>query len=140
MPIENYMLVMGLFAEEVVEPVPESSVALPASDAKFSKCVRVTNHEQISRYFSFIKEKPEGTPPGEPHVPSHYKMRPRQTVAAEFGHPAWDIPRCIFRSVFCAAYGSSSQCNFARSEEHTSELQSLTNLVCRLLLEKKKNK
>src|SRR5437016_6410169 len=26
-----------------------------------------------------------------------------------------------------------------RSEEHTSELQSLTNLVCRLLLEKKKN-
>src|SRR5262249_59984270 len=27
----------------------------------------------------------------------------------------------------------------ARSEEHTSELQSLTNLVCRLLLEKKKN-
>src|SRR5438046_8588166 len=27
-----------------------------------------------------------------------------------------------------------------RSEEHTSELQSLTNLVCRLLLEKKKQK
>src|SRR5258706_10927366 len=27
---------------------------------------------------------------------------------------------------------------FSRSEEHTSELQSLTNLVCRLLLEKKK--
>src|SRR5438093_8264030 len=28
----------------------------------------------------------------------------------------------------------------SRSEEHTSELQSLTNLVCRLLLEKKNNK
>src|SRR5262249_61775187 len=27
-----------------------------------------------------------------------------------------------------------------RSEEHTSELQSLTNLVCRLLLEKKKHR
>src|SRR2546427_4693638 len=27
-----------------------------------------------------------------------------------------------------------------RSEEHTSELQSQSNLVCRLLLEKKKNK
>src|SRR5437016_13913082 len=26
----------------------------------------------------------------------------------------------------------------SRSEEHTSELQSLTNIVCRLLLEKKK--
>src|SRR5437016_6770944 len=34
-----------------------------------------------------------------------------------------------------AAWASSS-----RSEEHTSELQSLTNLVCRLLLEKKKKK
>src|SRR5258706_13608191 len=30
--------------------------------------------------------------------------------------------------------------NISRSEEHTSELQSLTNLVCRLLLEKKKKK
>src|SRR5690606_41982875 len=29
--------------------------------------------------------------------------------------------------------------HFARSEEHTSELQSRENLVCRLLLEKKKN-
>src|SRR5258706_7258323 len=29
---------------------------------------------------------------------------------------------------------------FPRSEEHTSELQSLTNLVCRLLLENKKMK
>src|SRR5256885_11989922 len=29
--------------------------------------------------------------------------------------------------------------NAARSEEHTSELQSPCNLVCRLLLEKKKN-
>src|SRR5258706_6742767 len=34
----------------------------------------------------------------------------------------------------CAEHG------VVRSEEHTSELQSLTNLVCRLLLEKKKNR
>src|SRR5438093_2970383 len=33
----------------------------------------------------------------------------------------------------------SSDRHRKRSEEHTSELQSLTNLVCRLLLEKKKN-
>src|SRR5258706_4587879 len=42
--------------------------------------------------------------------------------------------------------GQSKNCacdkggNYSRSEEHTSELQSLTNLVCRLLLEKKKKK
>src|SRR5258706_9419743 len=33
---------------------------------------------------------------------------------------------------------SSADFTVTRSEEHTSELQSLTNLVCRLLLEKKK--
>src|SRR6202453_847682 len=32
----------------------------------------------------------------------------------------------------------SGKCNKIRSEEHTSELQSPQNLVCRLLLEKKK--
>src|SRR2546425_8013814 len=32
----------------------------------------------------------------------------------------------------------SSPCGRSRSEEHTSELQSLAYLVCRLLLEKKK--
>src|SRR5688572_31701908 len=36
----------------------------------------------------------------------------------------------------CAAEAVTS----ARSEEHTSELQSQSNLVCRLLLEKKKKK
>src|SRR5262249_61527831 len=36
------------------------------------------------------------------------------------------------------AIASSRSATDARSEEHTSELQSLTNLVCRLLLEKKK--
>src|SRR5437016_10290280 len=38
--------------------------------------------------------------------------------------------------------GCSKRCRRGqlRSEEHTSELQSLTNLVCRLLLEKKKKK
>src|SRR5438093_2075256 len=33
---------------------------------------------------------------------------------------------------------TASAIEVSRSEEHTSELQSLTNLVCRLLLEKKK--
>src|SRR6266446_10657806 len=37
------------------------------------------------------------------------------------------------------ARGSRTRMPSARSEEHTSELQSPCNLVCRLLLEKKKN-
>src|SRR2546427_1974596 len=37
-------------------------------------------------------------------------------------------------------YSFATAFNEPRSEEHTSELQSQSNLVCRLLLEKKKNK
>src|SRR5437016_10852155 len=46
----------------------------------------------------------------------------------------------VFLIMFSSAMQSSSHDTRrpARSEEHTSELQSLTNLVCRLLLEKKK--
>src|SRR2546427_2186810 len=59
----------------------------------------------------------------------------------------------LFRSLVLAvldhnppAYGNHGirRCQhlrgFDRSEEHTSELQSQSNLVCRLLLEKKKKK
>src|SRR5256886_16763945 len=35
--------------------------------------------------------------------------------------------------------GTATSTRVRRSEEHTSELQSQSNLVCRLLLEKKKN-
>src|SRR5256885_6328590 len=38
------------------------------------------------------------------------------------------------------ATGSLRVIDMRRSEEHTSELQSPCNLVCRLLLEKKKNR
>src|SRR2546430_8275823 len=40
----------------------------------------------------------------------------------------------------CAAGRSRAPPPELRSEEHTSELQSQSNLVCRLLLEKKKKK
>src|SRR5260370_32459893 len=48
---------------------------------------------------------------------------------------AW---RTAGRQRFEAAY-SAEDAVYERSEEHTSELQSHLNLVCRLLLEKKKN-
>src|SRR5258706_11211129 len=44
------------------------------------------------------------------------------------------------RSRTCNTSSCPSDGRLGRSEEHTSELQSLTNLVCRLLLEKKKKK
>src|SRR5258706_3190770 len=41
------------------------------------------------------------------------------------------------RSMIGRTAGDRRIVRYGRSEEHTSELQSLTNLVCRLLLEKK---
>src|SRR5260370_10082672 len=54
----------------------------------------------------------------------------------------------LFRSHWCVFRPWTADCNHLcparsspdRSEEHTSELQSHLNLVCRLLLEKKKTK
>src|SRR5688572_33324169 len=40
----------------------------------------------------------------------------------------------------CGADVAKNGCREIRSEEHTSELQSQSNLVCRLLLEKKNKK
>src|SRR6266704_5536099 len=54
---------------------------------------------------------------------------------------AWAVPLCAAGcalSLLVSAPGGFAQGRPARSEEHTSELQSRFDLVCRLLLEKKK--
>src|SRR5256885_11252336 len=53
--------------------------------------------------------------------------------AGSFGNGA-----VMFDTAEAAAIMSKAQGKPVRSEEHTSELQSPCNLVCRLLLEKKK--
>src|SRR5437016_10324106 len=60
--------------------------------------------------------------------------RPVAPAARAHATAAPGVLRARRRSAGAGARGS------ARSEEHTSELQSLTNLVCRLLLEKKKTR
>src|SRR5437016_12071291 len=51
-----------------------------------------------------------------------------------------DLPQILRRALIVLGRSARDdlQIGDLRSEEHTSELQSLTNLVCRLLLEKKK--
>src|SRR2546429_3103403 len=48
--------------------------------------------------------------------------------------------RCACAAVREAKHTALAERQLARSEEHTSELQSRLHLVCRLLLEKKKKK
>src|SRR5262249_58611999 len=63
-------------------------------------------------------------PPRSPLFPYTTLFRSSASPSAPVTAPAWGSP-----------WASATP----RSEEHTSELQSLTNLVCRLLLEKKKH-
>src|SRR5688572_30976787 len=51
---------------------------------------------------------------------------------------AWRLEACADGSIVVLATCTVTDRATIRSEEHTSELQSQSNLVCRLLLEKKK--
>src|SRR2546430_12333808 len=52
--------------------------------------------------------------------------------------PTADISAAMAPRSALATFTLTTRMVFSRSEEHTSELQSQSNLVCRLLLEKKK--
>src|SRR5688572_30889392 len=83
-----------------------------------------------------------------PYTTLFRSTRPSAIVSMTKNVPA--IARSTGRFIRnTAASGSSCEMRFrtaavlyfhGRSEEHTSELQSQSNLVCRLLLEKKKKK
>src|SRR2546430_6306904 len=61
------------------------------------------------------------------------------TTLFRSGFPYWAAMGMSLRGWALAMQGQGAE-GKARSEEHTSELQSQSNLVCRLLLEKKKKK
>src|SRR5260370_26632553 len=77
-------------------------------------------------YTTLFRSPSHCSPPCWPDTTWDWSARPEC--------PPWPTPAapsCAPRTIW--AYAS------CRSEEHTSELQSHLNLVCRLLLEKKKN-
>ena len=82
----------------------------------------------VTRYIQRISE-----------LSHHKKKLPDQgeleAIALEMGMDEADIKLAKAEARACL-----QRARTYRSEEHTSELQSLTNLVCRLLLEKKKKK
>src|SRR5258708_15667782 len=66
-------------------------------------------------------------------VEARFACRPDDMLLAEYLDPDGDP---AFNHITCVA---DVEVDVKRSEEHTSELQSPDHLVCRLLLEKKKN-
>src|SRR5260370_31466277 len=91
-------------------------------------------------------------PPRSTLFPYTTLFRSRESYRVVSGHPIKLTLDESRESDGCAQPGHQSDCNqhehlahhqpehvLLRSEEHTSELQSHLNLVCRLLLEKKKH-
>src|SRR5256885_6176930 len=73
--------------------------------------------------------------------PPRSTLFPYTTLFRSLGHALWKIVGLFERSPDEAGHGTGGAeggPDLVRSEEHTSELQSPCNLVCRLLLEKKK--
>src|SRR5690606_41060296 len=84
-----------------------------------------------------------GDPPGLRSLPTRRssdltRVRCSRPTSPPAPRPATRAARARWTySAPCSARSRATWCSRSRSEEHTSELQSRENLVCRLLLEKK---
>src|SRR2546430_13439479 len=77
-------------------------------------------------------------PPRSTLFPYTTLFRSEQRGSALAGRPS-RFSKVVYPLAFTSRL-TTGQLTTNRSEEHTSELQSQSNLVCRLLLEKKKHK
>src|SRR2546430_14428606 len=86
-----------------------------------------TSHLVFLFFFLMIRRPPRST------------LFPYTTLFRSSGHPRSLHGNRLRERAYDRRRNSPPHCRSAwRSEEHTSELQSQSNLVCRLLLEKKK--
>src|SRR5689334_24540849 len=79
-------------------------------------------------------------PPRSTLFPYTTLFRSRAESRSKPGRRARSPGRRALREATAHRQANSTRVTLARSEEHTSELQSQFHLVCRLLLEKKKIK
>src|SRR5438132_9659643 len=100
-----------------------SELPVPLNSSKITSSIRLS--VSMSAVAITLREPPSGTARADPNRPlglaSAFASRPPDMVRP--------LPRPV---VLC------ERARRVRSEEHTSELQSHSDLVCRLLLEKKK--
>src|SRR5205085_12623987 len=98
------------------------------SDSPLAKMIRQPPRSTLFPYTTLFRSLKHSYVRAAPQGAGTAPVRPART-------PALPVP-----SDTAAALGLGARLDLAhsRSEEHTSELQSQSNLVCRLLLEKKK--
>src|SRR5205807_10209211 len=107
--------------------LPVVSVMMP--DLILSDVVSVPFSLPLSSFFFFSMIRP---PPTSTLFPYTTLFRSRLPHARELKRSLHPLPLRVHE------ISVSERAALLRSEEHTSELQSPCNLVCRLLLEKKK--
>src|SRR5688572_2550176 len=114
-----------------------------------TKMTRLNNVTTGQIYHSVITKERKGEYLGGtvqviPHITDEIKDRIRKcaegndVLIVEVGGTVGDIESLPFLEAIRQLRHELGRQNSIRSEEHTSELQSQSNLVCRLLLEKKK--
>src|SRR5690606_40539408 len=108
-------------------------------------CVKIVPHVWLFGLFYFLRRPPRSTLfPYTTLFRSPYDLWASAEMVALVREPQVFRPQlmaafAINRRVSTTVIGREArQALVERSEEHTSELQSRENLVCRLLLEKKK--
>src|SRR2546427_8531223 len=97
-------------------------------------CFTSCNSRRDSLFFFFLMIR---RPPRSTLFPYTTLFRSKERARCSSRSFSTRLPLTLTCSFFTAAYCRPRP---TRSEEHTSELQSQSNLVCRLLLEKKKKK
>src|SRR2546427_2743274 len=128
----------SIAAWEAKRAAPELDVVLLERDRVVGLPVRCAEGVGDAGLREFVD--PDGAPWVARRITRIIFVAPDDTEVpvAEGRTVAWILDRTRF-DAFLAA-GAAAAGVEVRSEEHTSELQSQSNLVCRLLLEKKKKK
>src|SRR5439155_25063634 len=103
--------------------------------------INSTHYDYLSIFFFFIRIR---RPPRSTLFPyttlfRSTRRRTSRSMSSRGSSGTRDTMCSTCRTSRTSRTGSSRRCRRPRSEEHTSELQLRGHLVCRLLLEKKKN-
>src|SRR3989442_13623270 len=94
-----------------------------------------TKHARISTFFFLMIRRP----PRSTLFPYTTLFRSTSFTASASGTELCDASTTRSGAVLASGEVDCARATPSRSEEHTSELQSRPHLVCRLLLDKKKN-
>src|SRR2546427_4827130 len=129
---------MASSAAPATEPAPAPAKTTPARSSKPSPSAKPRHHRSASRDQMTQSAAPEPPPADAPSQPAPAPQAASapppppepQKVTVPSGTA---LPVRLVDTIDSATAQTGD-----RSEEHTSELQSQSNLVCRLLLEKKK--